>query len=116
MRIIALLLIAFGLSVQVAASERLSGYEDKNCGTQTIAEMVRSGWEFVKRDFIATIEGNGYILTLDDGTRYHADMTVGIFKGDEALLFRKYIKTEKSAGYIYTLCAGGFDAWVTPIR
>jgi hypothetical protein len=109
-----LVLTLLTASQRVIASSMFSGDANKNCGTRTVAEMLRSGWQFVKRDFIAKIDPGGHAVTLRDGSRYRADMTVGIFEGDEALLFRKHVNTKKISGYIYNLCAGGFDAWVTP--
>ncbi len=104
------------LSQQVIASPVFPGDENKHCGAQTVGEMLRSGWQFVKRDFIAKIDRTQSTLTLQDRSRYHADRTAGIFEGDEALLFRKHVQTKKISGYIYNLCAGGFDAWVTPLN
>ena len=116
MKAAALVLMVLTLTQQVIASSVFTGDEKKNCGTQTVGEMLHSGWQFVKRDFIAKIDRTGNTVTLEDRSRYRADMTVGIFEGDEALLFRKHVQTKKISGYIYNLCAGGFDAWVTPLN
>ena len=53
-------------------------------------------------------------LELEDGSIYRADMTVGMLRGDRALVLVKSVRTKELTGDIFNLCAGGFDAWVTP--
>jgi len=86
------------------------------CGLNTVGELLSQGWRIEKDDYIKNINAEGKTITLEDGTIYRADMTSGMLVGDRALLLSKYVKSEKAEGYIYTICAGGFDAWVTPLR
>ncbi len=84
----------------------------RHCGFDTIGDMLVSGWKVHSEGYIAAI-GNRFFV-LEDGSIYKADMTVGIFKGDHAIILSQFVRTEKTSGFIYNLCAGGFDAWVTP--
>ena len=86
------------------------------CGSNTVGELLSQGWRVEKDDYIKSINVEGNKITLEDGTIYRADMTSGMLVGDRALLISKYVQSEKAQGYIYTICAGGFDAWVTPLR
>jgi hypothetical protein len=93
-----------------------SGFADLQCGSETVGELLNQGWRIVKQDYIKTIGNRGSAIILEDGSVYRADMTSGMLAGDRALLLSKYVKSAKAEGYIYNICAGGFDAWVSPIR
>lgn len=86
------------------------------CGSGTIGQMVSDGWRIVKMGGIKKIERAGNYITLEDESVFRADMTSGMLVGDDAVLLSKYVTSPKLRGYIYTICAGGFDAWVTPIK
>ena len=88
--------------------------QTEQCGTNATGEMLASGWKYYSEGNISTIKDD--VIELDDGTLYEADMTIGIFEGDHALIFSKFVQTEKLSGFIYNLCAGGFDAWVRKLR
>lgn len=93
-----------------------SGIADFQCGSETVGELLNQGWGIVKQDYIKTIGNRGSAIILEDGSVYRADMTSGMLVGDEALLLNRYVKSAKAEGYIYNICAGGFDAWASPIR
>jgi len=78
--------------------------------------LQRAGWKIVKQDYIKSLSQGGALITLEDETFYRADMTSGMFVGDAVILLSKYVKTAEAEGHIYNICAGGFDAWVTPIK
>ena len=82
------------------------------CGTNSVGEMLGSGWSIIKDSYLASVEPNR--LELEDGSIYRADMTVGMLRGDRALVLVKSVRTKELTGDIFNLCAGGFDAWVTP--
>ena len=88
--------------------------DNSNCGTSTVSELVSEGWKIVKEAKIESISLDDRVIILNDGTSYRADMTSGMLAGDHAILLSKYVKSDKAKGYIYNLCAGGFDAWVNP--
>lgn len=86
----------------------------RHCGVNTIGELTRSGWAPYLEGYISKIGDS--IIVLEDNSSFSADMTVGIFSGDHAIVLSKYVRGEKNSGYIYNLCAGGFDAWVVPLN
>ena len=93
-----------------------SDLADVRCGLKSVGELLNQGWKIVKQDYIKSIGNGENSIVLENGSIYSADMTSGMLVGDRALLLRKYVKTAKAEGYIYNLCAGGFDAWVTPVH
>ena len=107
MRVVCLALLLF--STPAVAQD----IGEVQCGTRKIGEMMREGWLVVKADHLENVSDNK--LTLEDGSIYEADNTVGMLQGDQAILLSKHVRSKKSSGYIYTICAGGFDAWVTPV-
>jgi len=89
---------------------------ETRCGTSTIGELFAKGWRIEKQDYIRSLGEHGKSIELEDGTIYNADMTSGMFVGDRAILMSKYVRSDKAEGYIFNICAGGFDAWVTPFK
>ena len=87
---------------------------DVRCGTSSVGELHAQGWKIEKQDYIKILSLGDNVIVLEDGTSYQADMTSGMLVGDPAILLSRYVKTDKTEGYIYNICAGGFDAWVTP--
>jgi hypothetical protein len=75
--------------------------------------MLDEGWQVVKTDYLSRVTDNR--LELEDGSSYQADMTSGMLVGDKALLLAKHVRSAQRGGEIYTICAGNFDAWVTPL-
>jgi len=93
-----------------------SNLADVRCGLNSVGELLSQGWKIAKQDYIKSIGRGGNSIVLGDGSTYSADMTSGMLVGDRALLLSMYVKSEKAEGYIYNICAGGFDAWVTPVE
>ena len=87
-----------------------------SCGMSTVGELRAQGWRIEKQDYIKTLSQGGNVIVLEDATSYSADMTSGMLVGDSAILLSKYVKTDKAEGHIFNICAGRFDAWVTPIK
>lgn len=86
------------------------------CGESKGEYMLRSGWRFEKSGYVRAVKVDQNLIVLDDGSRYESDSVVAIFQGDKALLFSKYVRTKKGlSGFIYNLCIGGWDFWVTPL-
>ncbi len=112
MKILALTLILVLSAVNVIASELAY----VQCGSNTVGELLNQGWRIEKEDYIKSISADGNYIAIEDGTIYRADMTSGMLVRDRALLLSKYVQSEKAQGYIYNICAGGFDAWVSPLR
>lgn len=109
MRVIAaaFLLVAFNAT----ASDRV---ESVKCGSRSVGELLEQGWRLVKSDYLSQVSSDR--IKLEDGSVYRADMTSGMFPGDKAILLAKHVRSGEQSGYIYNLCAGGFDAWVTPVK
>lgn len=108
---IALALVLVSCSAAAQGASRIASTQ---CGLETVGEMLGEGWHVVKVDYLSRVSDNG--LKLEDGTYYEADNTVGMLSGDKAILLSKFVRSNKLSGYIYTICAGGFDAWVTPVK
>lgn len=109
MRILAVTLVF--LTFGASASDRVHSVK---CGSRSVGELLDQGWRVVKSDYLASVSNDR--LVLEDGSVYRADMTSGIFRGDKAILLAKHVRSGKQSGDIYNICAGGFDAWVSPIR
>jgi hypothetical protein len=111
-------LILLILSSTIILSSPAFGVElgSVRCGTSTVGELYAQGWRIEKQDYIKSLSQGGNAIVLEDGTSYRADMTSGMLVGDPAILLSTYVRTDKAEGYIYNICAGGFDAWVTPTK
>lgn len=105
-----MILLSAILATSAVASDRL---DQEQCGLQTVGELRAQGWKVVKDGYVAKISDGR--IELEDGTLYEADMTSGIFAGDGAIVLSLYVRSRDVSGHIFTLCAGGFDAWVTPL-
>ena len=105
------------LSLLTLPFPALSGWPgDVRCGTMTIGQLYAHGWRIENQTYIQSLTNSGNVIELEDGTAYRADMTSGMLVGDPAILLSKQVKSDKAEGFIFNICAGGFDAWVTPIR
>lgn len=93
-----------------------SDLADVRCGLNTVGGLLGQGWRIVKQDYIKSIGRGGNSIVLEDGATYRADMTSGMLVGDGVILFSKYVKSAQAEAFIYKICAGGFDAWVTPVE
>ena len=106
------------LLVLLSATGGVTGTDlaDVRCGSNTVGGLLDQGWRIVKQDYIKSIGRGGNSIVLEDGATYRADMTSGMLVGDKAILLSKYVKSAQAEGFIYNICAGGFDAWVTPVK
>jgi hypothetical protein len=111
MKQIVILLTLMAISVPALSSALGS----VRCGTKTVGELYAEGWRIEKQDYIRNLGDGENVILLEDGTAYRADVTIGMFAGDPAILLSKYVKSDKVEAFIFTICAGGVDAWVTPI-
>lgn len=110
LRLLVVLIAVFSTEV---SSDDLA---NTRCGAKTVGELYQEGWRPVKLDYIKEIDRGRGLILLEDGSLFRADMTSGMRSGDDALLLAKYVRGRENEGYIYNICAGGFDAWVRQLR